>query len=187
MIYIQLCLTFMLIGILSFGGGYAVLPLIEKELVLHHGWLTAQEFVDILTLSEMTPGPIAINAATFSGNRIAGVLGGIAATIGVILPSFIIVLLIAYLYVTYRQLRLFQGIVEGLRPAVIALIASAGMRLLLNALTTTTSLPLTLDNINSINVGLFSFGLISIAKFNSSPIKVILVCGFLGMGLYTII
>ena len=97
MIYLELLLTFMLVGALGFGGGYAVLPLIEEQLVVNHGWLTTQEFIDILTLSEMTPGPIAVNAATFSGNRIAGVFGGIVATIGVVLPSFVIVILIAYL------------------------------------------------------------------------------------------
>lgn len=188
MIYLELLLTFMLVGALGFGGGYAVLPLIEEQLVVNHGWLTTQEFIDILTLSEMTPGPIAVNAATFSGNRIAGVFGGIVATIGVVLPSFAIVILIAYLYFKFRQLRLFQGVVEGLRPAVVALIASAGLTIFLNALFQTTDQPLlTLSNINLVNVLLFAIGFTGIRKYQLSPIKVILLCGGLGMMIYSFI
>lgn len=188
MIYLELLLTFMLVGALGFGGGYAVLPLIEEQLVVNHGWLTTQEFIDILTLSEMTPGPIAVNAATFSGNRIAGVFGGIVATIGVVLPSFVIVILIAYLYFKFRQLRLFQGVVEGLRPAVVALIASAGFTIFLNALFQTTDQPLlTLSNINLVNVLLFAIGFTGIRKYQLSPIKIILLCGGLGMMIYSFI
>ena len=123
MIYLKLFLSFLQIGLFSFGGGYAAMPLIREQVVSQHGWLTMTEFTDLITISQMTPGPIAINAATFVGSKIAGVPGSVAATCGCILPSCIIVTLIAWFY-------LFQSVLESLRPAVVALIASAGIAIL---------------------------------------------------------
>ena len=95
MIYLQLLLSFLQIGLFSFGGGYAALPLIQDQIVSLHGWLSMEEFTDLITISQMTPGPIAINAATFVGQKIAGVPGAIVATLGCVLPSCVIVTLIA--------------------------------------------------------------------------------------------
>lgn len=187
MIYWELFLIFLLIGSLSFGGGYAVLPLIEEHLVMNQGWITAQEFIDVLTLSEMTPGPIAINSATFAGNRVAGVLGGTIATFGVVLPSFVITLALAYLYFKYQNLRVVQGIIEGLRPAVVALIASAGVTILMTALFDQASGSFSLQSINWINVLLFAVGIFMMRKFNFSPVKTILMTGIAGAIIFTII
>lgn len=132
-IYLDLFFSFLQIGAFSFGGGYAAMPLIQNQVVETHGWLSLAEFTDLVTISQMTPGPIAINAATFVGIRIAGVPGAIAATLGCIFPSCVIVLLIAWLYKRYRSLPLLQGILQGLRPAVVALIGAAGVSILVSA------------------------------------------------------
>ena len=129
-IYLELFFSFLQIGAFSFGGGYAAMPLIQAQVVEAHGWLSLAEFTDLVTISQMTPGPIAVNAATFVGIRIAGVPGAIAATLGCIVPSCVIVLAIAALYLKYRSLPLLQGILQGLRPAVVALIGAAGVSIL---------------------------------------------------------
>lgn len=119
MIYLKLFLSFLQIGLFSFGGGYAAMPLIQEQVVTQHGWLTMTEFTDLITISQMTPGPIAINAATFVGSKIAGVPGSVAATCGCILPSCIIVTLIAWFYLRYKKMKMFQSVLESLRPAVV--------------------------------------------------------------------
>ena len=114
MIYLQLFLSFLQIGMFSFGGGYAAMPLIQGQVVTAHHWLSMEEFTDLITISQMTPGPIAINSATFVGTKIAGTGGALAATFGCILPSCIIVTCIARLYLKYRNLALLQGILNSL-------------------------------------------------------------------------
>ena len=103
MIYIKLFISFLQIGLFSIGGGYAALPLIKEQIVDINGWLALQEFTDLVTIAEMTPGPIAINSASFVGNQIAGILGSIVSTIGCVTPSFIIVLILAWFYFRYRS------------------------------------------------------------------------------------
>ena len=132
MIYLQLFLSFLQIGMFSFGGGYAAMPLIQGQVVTLHGWLTMSEFTDLITISQMTPGPIAVNSATFVGMKIAGIPGAVVATAGCILPSCIIVTILARLYLKYRNLDLLQGVLKSLRPAVVAMIASAGILILKN-------------------------------------------------------
>ena len=127
MIYLQLFLSFLKIGLFSFGGGYAALPLIQGQVVTAHGWLSTGEFTDLITISQMTPGPIAVNSATFVGIKIAGLFGAFVATLGCITPSCIIVTLLAWLYMKYRNLSAMQQILTSLRPAVVAMIASAGI------------------------------------------------------------
>ena len=133
MIYLQLFLSFLQIGMFSFGGGYAAMPLIQGQVVTTHGWLTMSEFTDLITISQITPGPIAVNSATFVGLKIAGIPGAVVATVGCILPSCIIVTILARLYLKYRNLDLLQGVLKSLRPAVVAMIASAGILILKNA------------------------------------------------------
>lgn len=133
MIYLRLFLSFLQIGALSFGGGYASMPLIQAQIVTQNGWLSMEEFADLVTIAEMTPGPIAVNAATFVGTKLGGVFGALAATVGCILPACILVMLIARLYLKYKNLALLQGVLGSLRPAVVAMIASAGIQILLTA------------------------------------------------------
>ena len=134
MIYLELFWSFFQIGLFSIGGGYAAMPLIQHQVVDLHPWLTMTQFADIMTIAEMTPGPIAINSATFVGIQIAGLPGAITATVGCVFPSCVIVLSLAWVYYHFRGLTVMQGILAGLRPAVVAMIASAGISLLIMAL-----------------------------------------------------
>ncbi|HHW01312.1 MAG TPA: chromate transporter [Thermoanaerobacterales bacterium] len=125
MIYIMLFCAFFKVGAFSFGGGYAMIPLIEKEIIEIHHWLPMKEFLDVIAISQMTPGPIAINSATFVGYKVGGFWGSVAATLGVTAPSFIIIMILALLILRYRNLPLLNAFFKGVRPAVIALIIQA--------------------------------------------------------------
>ncbi len=124
MIYLSLFLTFFKIGAFTFGGGYAMLPLIQED-VLRHGWLTAEEIINFIAVSESTPGPFAINMATYVGMETGGILGSASATLGVVLPSFVIILIVAKFYEGFKDNKIVNGCMSGLKPAVIGLIASA--------------------------------------------------------------
>lgn len=181
MIYLQLFLSFLQIGAFSFGGGYAAMPLIQNQVVQLHPWLSQSEFTDLITISQMTPGPIAVNSATFVGTRIAGVPGALAATIGCVLPSCILVTILAKIYLKYRSLSLLQGILKSLRPAVIAMIAAAGVSILVTAFWGNDISSLHLDAIlSSTNiraVGIFLLSLILLARFKMDPIHLMLLSG----------
>ena len=124
MIYLQLFLTFLQIGAFTFGGGYAMIPMMREQ-VLAHGWLTSEKIVNFIAVSESTPGPFAVNMATYVGTETAGLFGAFCATLGVVLPSFIIILIIARIYLKFKENRFVAGAMNGLRPTVVALIASA--------------------------------------------------------------
>lgn len=129
MIYLQLFLEFLKIGLFTFGGGYAMIPLI-KETVFKYGWINEDHFLDMIGLSEVTPGPIAINMATFIGNEQGGFLGAVLATVGVILPAFIIMLIISILLKKFMKNRFVQASLGGVKSVAIALIASSALILL---------------------------------------------------------
>ena len=129
MIYIELFYTFFLIGAFTFGGGYAMLPLIQQR-VLEKGWLEESQIIDFIAVSESTPGPFAINIATYVGTETGGVFGAVCATLGVVLPSFIIILIVARCYEKFRSSRTVAGAMTGLRPVVIGLIGSAVLSML---------------------------------------------------------
>ena len=133
MIYLELLWAFIQIGLFSVGGGYAAIPLIQAKAVDGYGWLSIAEFTDLITIAEMTPGPIAINSATFVGIRVAGFPGALIATLGCILPSCIIVSALAFIYFRYRNIDILRDTLAALRPVVVALIASAGVTILLSA------------------------------------------------------
>ncbi len=118
--------VFFKIGLFSFGGGYAMVPMIENE-ISKNGWITSREFADIIAIAEMTPGPIAVNSATFVGYKTAGILGSLCATTGVVLPSLIIVILISSIFSKFNDKPVVKGIFCGIRPAVVALIAGAAV------------------------------------------------------------
>lgn len=124
MIYLLLFWTFFKIGAFTFGGGYAMLPLIQAE-VAAHGWMDAAELVNFVAVSESTPGPFAVNIATFVGTRLGGIPGAICATAGVALPSFVIILIVAKCFQKFKDSRAVRGCMSGLRPAVVGLIATA--------------------------------------------------------------
>ena len=133
MIYLLLFLEFFKIGLFTFGGGYAMIPLI-KETVIYHGWIAEGEFYDFIGLCEATPGPIAVNMASFVGFSQAGILGSVLATLGVVLPSFIIILLIASILKKFLEKKGVKNFFFGVRPVVIGLITATGFILLLKAL-----------------------------------------------------
>lgn len=128
MIFIKLFLTFLKIGAFTFGGGYAMLPLMKQE-VLANAWMSESELLNFIAVSESTPGPVAINMATFIGVQTGGILGAICATLGVVLPSFVIILIVARFYVKYKNSFAVKGALTGLRPVVVGLIATAVIEL----------------------------------------------------------
>ena len=177
MIYIQLFLSFLQVGALSFGGGYAAMPLIQEQVVNSHSWLTMAEFTNLITIAEMTPGPIAINAATFVGTQIAGVLGAVIATLGCILPSCVVVTLLAYVYMKYRNMSLLQGTLASLRPAVVAMIAKAGITILISAFFLDGTVTFIRQNICVSMIFFFGIALILLRKFRVNPILAMVLCG----------
>lgn len=126
--------AFLRVGLFSVGGGYAAVPLIESLAVNQYEWLSAAEFAQLLSIAEMTPGPIVVNAATFVGIRMAGIPGAVVATLGSILPSVILMTVLALLYRRFRTLKSVQTVLGTLRPAVVALIASAFITILISCL-----------------------------------------------------
>lgn len=178
MIYLQLFLSFLQIGALSFGGGYAAMPLLQEQIVTRRNWLTLTEFSDLITISQMTPGPIAVNSATFVGVRLAGIPGALAATLGCVLPSCILVTLIAKLYLKYRSLSLLQGVLESLRPAVVAMIASSGVMILFGALWADI---VTLHTTDWLMAIIFFISFLLLRKTKFSPILVMILSGILNL------
>ncbi len=175
MIYLELFLSFLQIGLFSVGGGYAAIPLIQEQAVEQYGWLSMEEFADLVTIAEMTPGPVAVNAATFVGIRIAGIPGALTATFACILPSLILVSLLAFLYYRYKKMSAFQNLLSGLRPAVVALIASAGVSLLLQSVFTA-GIP-SVEGLQPVALVLFMGAFFLLRKFRWNAISVMLVCG----------
>lgn len=172
---IKLFISFLKIGLFSFGGGYAALPLIQQEVVTQNGWLGVSEFNDLITISQMTPGPIALNSATFVGQRVAGFPGSLAATIGCILPSAIIVGALSYFYKKYKDLDLMTEVLKFLRPAIVVMILIAGLDILKTALFDVKAIALV--NLDFKMLGLFIGAFIIMQKKDLDPIKVMLASG----------
>ena len=188
MIYLNLFLTFIEIGLFTFGGGYAMISLIrEKALVF--GWLSEEELLNMIAVSESTPGPIAVNMATFVGSTQGGILGSLAATLGVVLPSFIIILLISALIRNFLKYKGVQAFLGGVRPCVVALILATALTMLLSTLlgVTTVSGGFAPDVRGIIIFAvLVAIALIfkKIKKKKPSPILMILISAGLGMLVY---
>ena len=180
----MICLTlfweFAKVGIVCVGGGYASMPLIQACVVDNYHWLSMSEFVDIFTISQMTPGPIGINAATFAGMKVAGLGGSIAATIGFVTPSLFLGILLARLFFKYGDIGPIKGILNGLRPAVVALICAAGISFVLLALWNTETMPesFTLPDLKGLVILLLSIFAI---RRKIGVIHVLLGSGFLGL------
>lgn len=190
MIYLQLFLTFLEIGAVSFGGGYAMISMI-REKVLAYGWLNEEELLNIIAVAESSPGPIAVNMATFVGSTQGGILGSLLATLGVILPSFIIILLIASLIRGFLKFAGVKAALNGIRPCVVALIAGTAITMLLSNLFGITSVTATpCADIPSIIIFalIITFALIFklILKRKPSPILVIIFSAGLGIVIYSL-
>jgi chromate transporter len=174
-----LFLCFLQIGAFSFGGGLAALPLIQQQIVTINNWMTMNEFTDLIAIAEMTPGPIAVNSATFVGIHLFGIKGAIVATLGCIIPSIIFVSFLGFLYNRYKKHYLLEGVLTGLRPAVVAMILSAGVSIFMIAI-----LGVNLDNFNIFAVVIFIVDLFFIAKVKVNPIIILLITGILGGAFY---
>ena len=193
MILLELFWAFFQIGLFSFGGGMAALPLIQDQVVDVHGWLTLAEFTDLITISQMTPGPIAINASTFVGTQVAGFAGSVVATLGCVTPSCMIISILAFIYARYKNLDLMQAILTGLRPAVVGLIATAGMAIIRMTFwagsdakathTVTGIIAETLQSLDWFAITIFLGTIYLLRKFRLDPILVMVLCGILG-GIY---
>ncbi len=172
MILLKLFLSFFKIGAFTFGGGYAMIPLIQKEVITNQQWLTTREFIDIIAVAEMTPGPIAINSATFLGYKVSGVFGSIVATLGVVLPSFIVIGIIFYFLSKLRESPNVEQAFKGIRPVVLGLIATAAIEVGKDAII----------DFKSIIIAGIVFYLVSVKE--KSPIVGIAVAGVMGIIFY---
>jgi chromate transporter len=191
LIFLKLWITFLKIGLFSFGGGYAMIPMIEKE-IEGNGWLSAAEFFDIIAIAEMTPGPIAVNSATFVGYRAAGVLGGLVATLGVSIPSLVLILIISRYFFKFQNHPLNTVMFYGIRPVIAGLITTAAVfvsetaifkeELSINLITKIFKQPLEVLNISSILI--FIISLVALKKYKLHPILAIALSGGLGVLLF---
>lgn len=182
MIFLQLFYTFFKIGLFGFGGGYAMLSMIQGEVVTRYGWLTSQEFTDIVAISQMTPGPIGINSATYVGFTATGsVWGSVIATFAVVLPSFILMLTISKFFLKYQKHPAVEAAFKGLRPAVVGLLASAAL-VLMNSENFSSPKDDTYSFIISCLIFVIAF--VGTRKYKANPILMIIACGIAGLFLY---
>lgn len=166
---LNMLFTFFKIGLFSFGGGYAILAMIQQEVVINNAWLTEAEFVQVVAISQMTPGPIAINAATFIGYQKAGVIGSLLCTLGVILPSLIIMLLITVSYLKLKKLPWFQQVFKRLRLLSVGLIAAALIMIMGNAVK------------DWYSVGIFVTSFLLTWRFKLNPFTMLIAAAVFGM------
>ncbi|MBQ6654820.1 MAG: chromate transporter [Erysipelotrichaceae bacterium] len=172
---IAIFLSFLKIGLFAFGGAYAVLPLIEEEMVINTGWMTFAEFSDLVAIDELTPGPIIINSATFIGMKLGGLPGALAATLGCILPGCVISLLLVVLYRKYREIPVIAEAMRTLRCMAVALIFSVLLKMLVSAI-----FPSGLNNVSDISLLTLALVVASfyvMRKYKTNPLYVMLACG----------
>ena len=190
MIFFELFYTFFLIGLFTFGGGYAMIPMIQEQ-VVGKGWLTEAQLLDFIAVSETTPGPFAINISTFVGSQTAGPLGAVCSTIGVILPSFIIIVLVALVLSKVLKNKYVQGALNGVKPVVVALIAATAILFLLK-MALYQGNPILSQSIVFNRTGLvlllvlasFAFIYKKVLKKSLNPILLLLLSGALGILLF---
>ena len=185
---VKLFFAFMQVGLFSVGGGYAAIPLIQAQIVNIHELMTMEEFTDLITIAEMTPGPISINSSTFVGTRLAGFGGAALCTLGCIIPCFVICLTLAHFYYKYRSFSGVQTVLAALRPAVVALIGSAGLSILLLALFNSDLNGVRFSNLRIIELVIFLLGLFLLRKYKDKvgAIRIILGSGVVGTAAYLI-
>lgn len=181
MIYLELFWAFCLVGLFAVGGGYAAVPLIQHQVIDLHGWVTMKEFLDIFAISQTTPGPIGINAATFIGTRVAGATGAVFATAGFVAPSFFIMIVLAKILEKYGTISFVRGVLNGLRPAVVSLIASAGLMFITLVLWEKQHLPIDLKETDLACLGILILCTIISRRKACGVIYTIIGAGFLNL------
>lgn len=187
MLILKLFFAFMQVGLFSVGGGYAAIPLIQEQIVNIHGLMSFEEFSDLITVAEMTPGPISINSATFVGMRLAGVRGVVICTLGCIIPSFCICLTLAYFYYKYRSVSGVQVVLGAMRPAVVALVASTGVSILMLGLFHAELKDIVLSNFRPVELFIFAAALFLLRKKKINAIAIILGSGVVGTAIYAVL
>ena len=195
-LFLQLFWVFFVIGLFTFGGGYAMLSLIQTQVVVTHSWLTESAFTDIVAISQMTPGPIGINSATYVGyevmrqagaSHLVGILGSLTATFAVVLPSFLIVLTIVRFYTRFKDNRVFEGVMGWLRPAVVGLIGAAAIILMFKSdlFGASHSISVVQENFPDwTSWVLFGAAVVASLFFKVGPIPIIIAGGILGLLIY---
>ena len=193
MIFVELLCSFLMIGLFSFGGGYGMLSVIQGEVVARHAWLTAAEFTDIVAVSQMTPGPIGINSATYvgytavfnaTGNELLAVLGSFTASFAVMLPSIVLMLIVSRFFMKYSKHRNVENVFRLLRPAVVGLIASAALLLMTEEnFGSPTETPLQFG----VSVALFVTAFVAMKFFKVSPILILILAGAFGGVFYGLV
>ena len=181
MIYLQLFWEFAKISLVCVGGGYASMPLIQSAVVDTYHWLSLGEFIDIFTISQMTPGPIGVNAATFAGMKIAGLGGAICATMGFVTPSIFLCIALAKIIFKYGDLGAIHGILNGLRPAVMALIAAACVSFVLLAVWNAEKMPDDFAATFDVRGAVILIGALVAVRMKIGVIKVLLASGAAGL------
>ena len=188
-ILFELFITFFKIGLFTIGGGYAMIPLLQEE-VTARGWSTLNEVINFIAISESTPGPFAINMSTFVGVNVAGILGSVITTAGVVLPSFIIILIIAKYFYTFKDNFYVQGGLSGLRPAVIGLLCASLLSIFINNFILDSSMLLDFSKITSAvdfrGIGIMIISYFIYNKVKMHPIGLIGICAVLGIIAYAI-
>lgn len=179
MMLFELFKTFFIIGCISFGGGYATIPIIEMEVTAHQ-WMTTEEFTDIIGIAGTSPGPIATNCAVFVGYQTAGFAGAVASTLGVVLPSFIVILILAAFFYRANKNPIVQSAFYGLRPIVVGLVVYAAIKFAFSS-----GMVTTLSNESFSLLLIFIFSLLALTKFHLHPAVVIILSGLAGVALYT--
>lgn len=182
--FINLFFIFLKIGLLSIGGGYAIIPLIQESIVTTTGWLTLQEFTDIITISQMTPGPLAINTSTFVGMRIAGIMGAIIATIGSILFGTVLSIILFNFFKKHKNINSISNILKGLRASSIGLIASSGLTIVFIAFYGSATFNPDITALNIPAILIFSSSLFLLYKFKANPMTIIVMTGIIGLFIY---
>ena len=193
MIFIELLCSFLMIGLFSFGGGYGMLSVIQGEVVTRHAWLTAAEFTDIVAVSQMTPGPIGINSATYvgytavlnaTGSEVLALLGSLTASFAVMLPSIVLMLIVSRFFMKYSKHRNVENVFRLLRPAVVGLIASAALLLMTEEnFGSPTETPLQFG----VSVALFVAAFVAMKFFKVSPILILILAGVFGGVFYGLV
>jgi len=181
---LTLFIIFLQIGLFSIGGGYAIIPLIQEQVVNTYHWLTIQEYTDIITISQMTPGPLVVNTASFVGIRLAGVGGAIAASIGSILSGTVFSIALYKFFKKYRNIDSVANVLKGLTASSVGLIASAASTIILIAIVGTSTFDLENFNLNVVAVILFIASLFLLRKYKLNPILVMVLTGVVGLLVY---
>ena len=173
---LDIFLNFMKIGLFAFGGAYAVIPLIEEQMVTNTGWMSFKEFSDLIAIDELTPGPIIVNCATFIGLKLGGLPGAIAATLGCVVPGVLIALTLIYLYRKYKEIPMISEAIRTLKCMSVALIFSVLLKMFMNAV-----MPEGISNINFLNLVMVAGSFFILKKYKVNPLFVMLGCGTINL------